>query len=240
MRPILFRFEEGRGHRIEAYYFNSKTKIMKWLICLLVLFATIPQALSQNIHLNLYSAYVFPDKFDSYYDASSYYNGQIQGGYQWGGGLEFMAKPMYGIELLYYREDTEAPTTYWDNGEQRSNLDLGFNYIMLGGNRYVGQVDGRAQGYGGLMAGMLVLSIKNPDNNESGTPSKFAWGARLGGVIWASEQVGIKLHAQLLSAVQAFGGGLYFGTGGAGAGVSTYSTIYQFGLGGGLTIRLGQ
>jgi hypothetical protein len=39
--------------------------------------------------------------------------------------------------------------------------------------------------------------------------------------------------------VQGAGGGLYFGTGGAGAGVSTYSSMLQFGLGGGLTFALG-
>jgi hypothetical protein len=38
----------------------------------------------------------------------------------------------------------------------------------------------------------------------------------------------------LLSAVQSMGGGLYFGTGGAGAGLTGYSTFYQWTLGGGL------
>ena len=56
---------------------------------------------------------------------------------------------------------------------------------------------------------------------------------------WASEKIGIKLQAQLLSVAQATGGGLYFG-GGAGVAVSSYSTIYQFGLGGGLVFRFGQ
>jgi hypothetical protein len=40
-----------------------------------------------------------------------------------------------------------------------------------------------------------------------------------------------------MSAVQSAGGGLYFGTGGGGAGVSTYSSMYQFGLGGGLAFQ---
>jgi len=55
----------------------------------------------------------------------------------------------------------------------------------------------------------------------------------------ASEKIGLKLTASLLSAVQGAGGGLYFGTGGAGAGVSTYSSMYQFALGGNLVIQLG-
>src|SRR5215813_2375485 len=90
---------------------------------LLMLFFT--AAKSQNIHLNLYSAYVFPDKFDSYYDAYNYYNGQIQGGYQWGAGLEYLVNPAYGVELLYYREDTHAPTEYYDIVVKHSDLQLG-------------------------------------------------------------------------------------------------------------------
>ena len=39
---------------------------------------------------------------------------------------------------------------------------------------------------------------------------------------------------------QGFGGGAYFGTGGAGFALSSYSSIYQFGLGGGLTFKLGK
>lgn len=96
------------------------------------------------------------------------------------------------------------------------------------------------EGFGGLMAGMVVASITNPDTNGNTTPTKFAWGIRGGANIWASEKVAIKLQIQLLSAVQSMGGGLYFGTGGVGAGVSSYSSIYQFGLGGGLTFALGK
>jgi hypothetical protein len=48
------------------------------------------------------------------------------------------------------------------------------------------------------------------------------------------------LQAQLQSAVQAFGGGLFVGTGGVGAGVNSYSTIMQFGLGGGLVFKFGK
>jgi hypothetical protein len=52
-----------------------------------------------------------------------------------------------------------------------------------------------------------------------------------------AQNIGIKLQAQLLSAVQSLGGGIFVGTGGVGAGVASYSTLYQFGLGGGLVFR---
>jgi len=98
---------------------------------------------------------------------------------------------------------------------------------------------GKAEPYGGFMLGMAIIDTENPENNSSQSATKFAWGLRLGSNIWVSEKVGIKLQAQLLSVPQGAGGSLYFGTGGAGAGVSTYSTVLQFVLGGGLTFKLG-
>ena len=86
---------------------------------------------------------------------------------------------------------------------------------------------------------MGVFNVENPETGDFGSATKFAWGLRLGSNIWVSEKIGLKIQAQLLSATQSMGGGLYFGTGGAGAGVSTYSSYYQFNLGGGLVFKLG-
>jgi len=95
------------------------------------------------------------------------------------------------------------------------------------------------EGFGGGMLGAAFINVDNPDNGNSNNATKFAWGLRLGANIWASERVAIKLKADVLSAVQGAGGGLYFGTGGGGVGVSTYSSMYQFGLGGGIAFALG-
>ena len=90
------------------------------------------------------------------------------------------------------------------------------------------------------MLGMAIINSDDPKNIlASNSATKFAWGARFGTNIWVSERVGIKLQAQFLSVPQGAGGSLYFGTGGACAGVSTYSTVLQFALGGGLTFKLG-
>ena len=89
------------------------------------------------------------------------------------------------------------------------------------------------------MGGVVYPKATSADDDiADDSATKFAWGLRIGGVIWASEKVGVRLQAQLLSAVQSMGGGFYFGTGGAGAGVTSYSTIYQFGLGGGLVFKV--
>lgn len=196
--------------------------------------------------INLYGIYTFEDSFDSYYDNDTYYEGKIQAGFQYGAGLEFMVKVNYGVELLYIGQMTSAPTTYYDptgifGGSTTSgNLDLTFNYAMLAFGRKMQKPDSPVEGFGGLMLGALFSTAENTKTGDKSSGTHFAWGARLGANIWLNEKLAIKLQGQLLSAVQDVGGGLYLGTGGAGAGVSTYSSMLQFGVGGGLAFRLGK
>lgn len=217
---------------------------MKKIISLIVLFAITTGAFAQKARLNAYAAYVFDDGFDSRYDAYNYYHGTIKGGFQWGVGMEYMIKPQAGVELLYLNRQTHAPTYYQNGGvianEKYENFDLGINYILVAPNGYASAAHGKVEGYGGFMIGMGIINIDNNADGNSATKTRFAWGLRLGANIWASQKVGIKLEGQLLSVAQGAGGGFYFGTGGAGAGLSTYSTIYQWGLGGGLTFKLGK
>lgn len=223
--------------------FNSiKIRVCITYLMLVYLIFNVGSVYAQNVNLNLYSAYVFDDSFNSSYDNNSDYNGKIKGGYQWGLGLEYMMQPEVGIELLYLRQDTKAPTQYQGDGIflQNTDFDLGINYILVGGSGHAIAPSKKIEAFGGLMAGMVVVSMNNPDNGNTSTAEKFAWGGKAGGILWPNERIGIKLQAQLLSAVQSIGGGFFFGTGGASAGLAAYSTIYQFSLGGGLVIRLGQ
>lgn len=213
---------------------------LKALLLSLVLVLIISNlANAQKIRFNGYSAYVFDDRVDSYYDANNYYDGKIKGGYQWGLGLEYMIHDTKGIELRYLRQDTKAPMNYYLDGIQYTEFDLGLNYILLGGSNYFKLANDMVEPYFGLGIGMAIFSIKNPDTGRSSSAEKFAWNLKAGTNIWVTERIGIKLHAEVISAVQSAGGGFYFGTGGSGAGISAYSSMYQFSLGGGLTFKLG-
>ena len=145
------------------------------------------------------------------------------------------------FELQYLNQQTTAPITYLDGnfggGQiQNTTFDLSENWIMLNGTNYF-PVSEVAEPFFGFGIGMGIFNADNPDNGKSQNATKFAWSLRGGSNFWFSEKVGIRIQASLMSAVQGAGGGLYFGTGGAGAGVSTYSTMYQFGFDGGLVFK---
>jgi hypothetical protein len=219
---------------------------MKKLFLAITIFMAIG-ATAQNMRLNGYALYAFDDKVSSFNSSTSFFEGKIKGGLIWGGGLEFMVKPEYGIELSYLRMDTKAPVSYFSNqppaGVKNSEFDLALNYIFLGGMRYH-EVKPGIELFGGMQLGVAIINATRPAGAIVGEASenatKFAWGLRGGANIFPNDgKVGLKLQTGLLSAVQGAGGGLYFGTGGAGAGISTFSSMLQFTLGGGLTYKLG-
>ena len=214
---------------------------MKRLLLILFVSALIIPASAQEIRMNLYGGYVFKDKVDSYYSSSSYFEGTIQDGFRWGAGLEVHIPRRGAVELQYLRQDTEAPTVYTDGffgGDiQRTTFDIGINWIMLNGTRYF-PVSDVFEPFAGAGFGMGIFSVKNPDNGRSDTATKFSWQIRGGSNIWFSERAAFRIQMSLVSATQAIGGGLYFGTGGVGTGLSSYSTMYQFAFDGGIVIKL--
>jgi len=196
------------------------------------------QQTGPSVRLHGYTTYAFDDNHvDSYYSATEYFDGKIMGGFQWGGGLEIMPFPTAGIELTYLRLASTAPIEYYSNGIEFTNFDMAQNYLLVSFNKYV-PLNPKVEPFAGMQLGMDIINLENPDNGNTGNATKFAWGIKAGVNIWANEKVGIKIQTGLLSAVQAVGGGFYFGTGGAGAGVTGFSTYYQFSLGGGLVFRL--
>jgi opacity protein-like surface antigen len=181
--------------------------------------------IGQAITLLTFGSYTFADKFYT----EDGYEGKVQDGFQWGGGLEFAPNDNIAVELIYQQLDTDGYINY-PGAQDVGNVHL--SYIMLGGTHYQ-PVSEKVSGFGTLDLGLGLASTDVTDTYE-----KFAWGGRLGLRIAPSEKVSIRLHAQLLSMVQAVGAGFTIGTGGAGAGVSGFSSFYQFNLGGSLNLRL--
>lgn len=195
---------------------------------------------AQNIRLNAYGAYAFDDGFDSYNSTTSYFKGTVQGGFQWGFGAEFMVQRNKGLEFKYLHQNSKVPTTYYNNGLKNQTFDLGINYYLLGGSNYFRVDNDKIEPYAGFSMG--IADLRNTTPNQTGGNSNrtaFAWGVKGGTNIWFSPKVGLKLQAELLSAVAATGGA-YFWTYYGPVYANTYSALYQFSLGGGLTFKLGK
>ena len=218
-----------------------KNKITRLIFILTVFLGAVNQLSAQSYKVNLYSGYTFDDEIDAVTNNNNYVNGTIIGGYQWGLGFEYIVKPTYGIELSYYRQDTDFDINYNTSADTNASRDFGtgINFIMLGGNKYLPIPRSIVQPYGGLMLGSAILENKDPLPGAESSTTKFAWGGRAGIFLNFSKNVGLKIHGQLLSAVQSVNGGLYLGTGGVDAGLSSESSMYQFGVGGALVIQFG-
>jgi hypothetical protein len=212
-------------------------KLITFIFALLMLTAV--KAYSQNVALNAYSFYTLDDNIEAT-SGNYYYEGTIKGNLLWGAGLEFFPTKDYGIELAYFRQDTDVPSSYNLATLETKTFKLGANYIMLGGTRYLRLRNPAIVPFGGAMFGMAIMENKEPRPGAESSSTNFAWQLKGGVNIMVSKQVGIKLQMHLLSAVQSAGGGLYLGTGGAGYGVNTNSTMLQFGIGGGLVFRFGK
>ena len=209
---------------------------LRKLAYLTIFLAVAAPASAQVLRLNLYGGYTFRDRFPlgGAYGGFTWQEGAINESAHFGGGLEFEVRPNKAIEIYYQMQPT---TGYVQTSLDRYTTDVTANYLMLGGLGYAPFND-NLKGFGGLLVGAGWAT------SDAGSSTKFAWGGRLGLMISPSERVGVRLGAQLLSPVQGASGGLYVGagTGGVstGAGVSTYSTIYQFGFFGGLAFSFPQ
>jgi hypothetical protein len=215
---------------------------MKKIIFMSVLsVATVFASAQSKVRLNAYGSYVFDDGFEVYNDINSYYNGKIKAGVQWGGGIEYVTSENSSVELLYLTKSSDVPTNFKFTAAdpaRQEHFDLTQHYIMLAGNGLKTTGSGKVEGFGSLMGGVLISDVKSKSQDKSGSNTDFAWGARLGANIWVSHKVGIKLQAQILSSAKATGGDTYWGYWGP-VYLNTYTAIWQFGLGGGLTFKLG-
>ena len=214
---------------------------MKKIFLLLVLAGTMTTLMGQHARLNFYGAYTFDDGFDVVCDANTYYNGTVKGGVQWGAGLQYMFNKQSSAEVLWLHRTTTVPANFkfGSNTQLRSEtFDLKHDFIMLSGDGHFGN-GGKVEGYGGVMAGVLISNLEAPSLGKSSSNTNFAWGGRVGTNIWFSPKMGLKLQALILSASRATGGDYYWSWYGP-IYLTTYSTLWQFSLGGGLTFKLGK
>ncbi|MBX7044153.1 MAG: hypothetical protein K1X85_14755 [Ignavibacteria bacterium] len=192
---------------------------------------------------NVYGVYGFDDKIEARADDGQYFQGDISGTLYYGAGIEYFPSKDFGVELLYFREDTEVNVKYTYNLNLNDTVfvpGLGMNFIMLGGTAYTKPKKSPMEFFGGAMLGIGIFENKDPLPGAQTSSTVFAYGFRAGANIWISESFGLKLTGQALSGVKAFSSGFYSGTAGTGSSINPESSMFQFGLGGGLVFKFGK
>ncbi|MCU0395718.1 MAG: hypothetical protein MUF29_07395 [Chitinophagaceae bacterium] len=216
-------------------------KIQLTAVAVLLLAASTFAQQGPKAYINGFGGYTFDESFWGYYGEWKY-----KGNAHYGGSAEYVlqgASTRYNertIELLYQGMSSDLVPYFAPGANKPVNANLTVSYLTLGANNYIGK-SRKVMGFGGIAMGAAFFNGSATVNSQeySDSETKFAINLKGGGRFMFSDNVGLKLYAQLNTVVGGVGGGFYFGTGGISTGVSTYSSMVQFGLGGGLTIGLG-
>jgi hypothetical protein len=170
--------------------------------------------------------------------------GRIGDGLNFGGSFQFNFSRGFGLELMYQRMDPVAKMYNYPSNVIEApyyTVSPGINYAMIGPVQSVGVPGAPVRLFLGPLIGAAIFT-PGPDDNSSN--AKFAWGLQAGTNIYFAPWIGLRLSARLLSAVEPYDGGYYFGSfgdrQGNGNGYSGGSSIYQFGFNAGLILGLGR
>ncbi|HSF44490.1 MAG TPA: hypothetical protein VLA58_00725 [Chitinophagaceae bacterium] len=181
----------------------------------------------RTVSLNLYGGYTFMDRVR--FDAAA---ADVQGGFQWGAGLEYFPTRDNSIELKYQRMDTDFPL-YLYNGNQinKGNESGAVSFITFGGNHYFSGAVNDAKIIPFIGGALGVGILDGPENSET----KFGWDAQVGIKIPTKSVASFKLRAYVQSITSTFGTDFWYYPGWGNVAVPDYVTLLQFGLGGTVT-----
>ena len=181
------------------------------------------------------AGYTFASRTDYY---SGY--GRVADGFNFGGSINFNINRSTGIEVFYNHMSTTNGLYYYDHTPASPAGNINYDYIMIGPVQSFTIQGSTVRPFFGALLGAAILTPDVTSGSGYENETKFAVGVQLGTNIYVSPHVGLQLKAQMLSPVDAAGGSFFFGSFGSGAGLSTYSSVYQFSLNAGLIIGLGK
>ena len=196
----------------------------KTIVLSVALFSIVAAGYSQHLSVNAFGGYTFRDKIN-FNNAYTY----INAGGMWGASIEGVNAQGTGLEIAYQYQSTATPTTTYIPNQTFSPNSI-ISYLLLNFEQYY-MNNPKIQPYGGLGLGAAFYKSDYPGSTSA---TKFAWDIKAGVKFKMSSSVGIKIGAQLLSSSQATGNAFYYGYV-----YTTYATILQFGLTGGLVFDFG-
>jgi hypothetical protein len=147
-------------------------------------------------------------------------------------GFSINVPAAYGaeIELFYSRQDSRLDFRR-AFGTKETLFDMSVEYFQIGALRGIQQ--GNLLPFGVVTLGATHF---NPKDDDFSSEWRFSFTFGLGGKVYLSERIGLRLQGTLLMPIQWAGGSVWFGTGGPGVGVNAGSSLIQIDVRGGLII----
>ncbi len=204
------------------------SSVKSWTVILIMMI--FPIAINaQSLDLYGFSGYTFGHSFPI--DGG---RAKIYDGHTFGGAVGIALDENYSIELLYSRQPSRG-TAQFTRSNVRYDEPIASNYVLIGGQRYFSIAE-NAQLFSGLKIGSAVFSSRR---NNFDNYVKFAGGLSGGVRYFITEEVGLRMQAHLLFPITNLGANLWWNPGaGTSVGVTSYTSIVQFGFTGGMVLRL--
>lgn len=161
---------------------------------------------AQTWRANFYTGYVMGETIFSATDPKTGATNKIKGGLHLAAGLEYRKQEKRGYEILLLNQSTSISDWYYqERSEDRTtSLNAQINHLMFSAMNY--GKSGKVQPFGGLMAGVGFINLKNPDNGVHHFSPKAAWGLR-GGLNFASGgNLRARVYSNLLWTMKGIGG----------------------------------
>ena len=207
---------------------------MKKIIIFLTVLFGIPLLMgAQTVEVTPFGGYVFGGTMHG-----DYGDVHINDNAQYGGMISFAVSRVMDVDLIYNRSDTKAQVNYYTVGgyvQPSLEIPISINYMHVGFTKNF-RVNPTLSPFVGFNLGACEFYPKENYSDEW----FFSLGFNAGAKVYFGKRVGLRLQAQGYMPVQGTAFSMFVGTGGSSAGVSVYSTLFQFGFTGGLIFRLGK
>lgn len=204
---------------------------MKKILLAILVFSlfTLEGVFAQGLEITPFTGYNFNHSFPIVGGRAT-----LGGGQAFGGFLGYQFNDFNEVEFLYsFQRGTSTARSSQLPNVVSATTDI--HFVMIGLNRLF-PISSQAALFSGLKMG--AGTVASP-NNEFGNISRFTVGVNGGVKYFVSDNVGIRLQAQLMLPISNVGAGFWWSPGGgSGVSLNSWSSIIQFGLGGGLILRI--
>lgn len=173
-------------------------------------------------------------------------SGQVKGYYgtfdvkddiSFGGLLSVEVDDMSYVELGYQRTNTQVVTSSYGDFLENGRADLAVEHYQVGMLREF--QEGKVVPFAKVSLGTTRYAQMSKGNKRYWL---FSAGVGLGAKVFLTDNIGLRLHTNLMLPMEFSGGGIFCGIGGGGSGCSTAITfnvpLVHWNLGAGLIIKL--